>query len=311
MTGVCPRAKAGHGPTMALPARFIKRGDGKSSMPARLSAIFRGDILEAHNKGMLNAGNAYLRLIAPARSREQPRRPAAWARSCLPIQLGHSAASWARAIDSAAISAAERAGTARRVSTDRRADCRFIRQSGELFVLFGVFNRRAWSRAVVVLSAKARRCAACRDGSRVCLSEAPSDRCSSDASRAVELRGSGRVWIGLVPRPDQVGSWSARALWAPREDAALTWVKSRGSRTTLKRPARSGRIQARSINNPARACCDRMESRKERADRNRREAARLRSGAETSGNPEIRRQILAVAQQHEDLATTLRWLLSC
>lgn len=35
MTGVCPRAKAGHGPTMALPARFIKRGDGKSSMPAR------------------------------------------------------------------------------------------------------------------------------------------------------------------------------------------------------------------------------------------------------------------------------------
>ena len=163
MTGVCPRAKAGHGPTMALPARFIKRGDGKSSMPARLSAIFRGDILEAHNKGMLNAGNAYLRLIAPARSREQPRRPAAWARSCLPIQLGHSAASWARAIDSAAISAAERAGTARRVSTDRRADCRFIRQSGELFVLFGVFNRRALSRAVVVLSAKARRCAACRE----------------------------------------------------------------------------------------------------------------------------------------------------
>jgi len=25
MTGVCPPAKAGHGPTMALPARFIKR----------------------------------------------------------------------------------------------------------------------------------------------------------------------------------------------------------------------------------------------------------------------------------------------
>ena len=48
-------------------------------------------------------------------------------------------------------------------STDRRADCRFIRQSGELFVLFGVFNRRALSRAVVVLSAKARRCAACRE----------------------------------------------------------------------------------------------------------------------------------------------------
>ena len=48
-----------------------------------------------------------------------------------------------------------------------------------------------------------------------------------------------------------------------------------------------------------------MESRKERADRYRREAARLRSGAETTGNPEIRRQILAVAQQYEDLAATL------
>lgn len=53
-----------------------------------------------------------------------------------------------------------------------------------------------------------------------------------------------------------------------------------------------------------------MESRKERADRYRREAARLRSGAETTDNPEIRRQILAIAQQYEDLATTLR-LLSC
>jgi hypothetical protein len=54
-----------------------------------------------------------------------------------------------------------------------------------------------------------------------------------------------------------------------------------------------------------------MESRKHRADRYRREAARLRSGAETTGNPEICPQILAIAQQYDDLATTLRWLLSC
>src|SRR5437763_13087999 len=33
--------------------------------------------------------------------------------------------------------------------------------------------------------------------------------------------------------------------------------------------------------------------------------------AETTNDPEIRRQILAIAQQYEDLATTLRGLLSC
>jgi len=61
------------------------------------------------------------------------------------------------------------------------------------------------------------------------------------------------------------------------------------------------------MNNPVRTgVATVMESRKHRADRYRREAARLRSGAETTGNPEIRRQILAVAQQHEDLATTPR-----
>ena len=54
-----------------------------------------------------------------------------------------------------------------------------------------------------------------------------------------------------------------------------------------------------------------MESPKERADRYRREAARLRSGAETANDPEIRRQMLAIAQQYEALATTLRELLSC
>jgi hypothetical protein len=54
-----------------------------------------------------------------------------------------------------------------------------------------------------------------------------------------------------------------------------------------------------------------MEPRKQRADRYGREAARLRSGAETTNDPEIRRQILAIAQQYEDLATTLRGLLSC
>jgi len=54
-----------------------------------------------------------------------------------------------------------------------------------------------------------------------------------------------------------------------------------------------------------------MESGKQRADRYGREAARLRSGAETTNDPEIRRQILSIAQQYEDLATTLRGLLSC
>jgi len=54
-----------------------------------------------------------------------------------------------------------------------------------------------------------------------------------------------------------------------------------------------------------------LETRKERAERYRREAARLRSEAQALHDPELLPQFLDVASQYESLAATTEGLDAC
>jgi hypothetical protein len=74
---------------------------------------------------MLNTGNAYLRLIAPP----QPRA------ASTPGGMG------AKLSPDPAWAFRRKLGERIDSSTDRRADCFLIRQSGEPFMLFGVFQQ--------------------------------------------------------------------------------------------------------------------------------------------------------------------------